>query len=335
MSRWATHDERVFALPSGRLIRGRGLGAHPHLSPDPDFGLYLFATPVTDVTWAHERIDWPDFGLPTDPAAADRAMVDAWRRANDERVEVACMGGHGRTGTALSCLTVLDGLAADAAISYVRTHYDPAAVETPEQADYVSQFAARRARSAGRRVVRAGAYAVCVHDGRILLSHQVSPGPAQGKWTLPGGGIWFGEEPSAAAVRECEEETGLVPTLGHIVGVHSGTYPAGDGSERHGIRILYAASFPGGAPTPTSPDDGEIDQVGWFPLDALPSPVTEWATLGVELVGAARRFDTPPPLRSPGGSTTTSAGGSTTTSPGGSTITSAASPARHDAVRRA
>lgn len=69
-----------------------------------------------------------------------RRAGGGWDRAEVERVEVACWGGHGRTGTALACLAVLDGLPADQAVAYVRRHYRAAAVETAEQEDYVLRF---------------------------------------------------------------------------------------------------------------------------------------------------------------------------------------------------
>ncbi len=37
---------------------------------------------------------------------------------------MACSGGRGRTGTALACLTILDGVPAADAVRYVRQHYD-------------------------------------------------------------------------------------------------------------------------------------------------------------------------------------------------------------------
>jgi len=144
MTPWNTTDDRVLALPSGRVVRGRGLQAHPDLSPDPDFGVYLLHAPVEGATWEHRWVEWPDFGIPTRPEAADLALAEAWRRTAGERVEVACMGGLGRTGTALACLCVLDGLSAAEAVSYVRAHYDAAAIETAEQAAYVAGFAARQ-----------------------------------------------------------------------------------------------------------------------------------------------------------------------------------------------
>ncbi len=66
--------------------------------------------------------------------------MEAWGRAEGERVEVACSGGRGRTGTALACLAVLDDVAAVDAVTYVRRHYDERAVETPWQRWYVRTF---------------------------------------------------------------------------------------------------------------------------------------------------------------------------------------------------
>ena len=83
---------------------------------------------------------WPDLWLPTDRVDAVDALRELWRRAQTERVEVACGGGRGRTGTALACLAVIDGLAAREAIDYVRAGYDSRAVETPWQRRYVARF---------------------------------------------------------------------------------------------------------------------------------------------------------------------------------------------------
>lgn len=75
-----------------------------------------------------------------DRAEAAEALRDAWRRAADERVEFVCGGGRGRTGTALACLAVLDGVPPEEAVAYVRRHYDRHAVETPWQRRYVRRF---------------------------------------------------------------------------------------------------------------------------------------------------------------------------------------------------
>ena len=53
------------------------------------------------------------------------------------------------------------------------------------------------------------AIAVLWHAGKFLIGRR-SPGDfLAGLWEFPGGKIAAGETPSAAAVRECKEETGL------------------------------------------------------------------------------------------------------------------------------
>ena len=83
---------------------------------------------------------WRDFALPGDPALLRTVLVEALARSGDERVEVACRGGSGRTGTALACLAVLDGVPADEAVDFVRAHYRPHTVETKAQAAFVLRF---------------------------------------------------------------------------------------------------------------------------------------------------------------------------------------------------
>jgi protein-tyrosine phosphatase len=130
----------VLRLPSGRLIRGRGMRRPRPPGPLPDFGLYLLGRRPPPVAWDARWVRWPDFWLPSDPAAAASALREAWERAPTARVEIACTGGNGRTGTALACLAVLDGLPGDQAIAYIRRHYAPHAVETPWQRRFVTRF---------------------------------------------------------------------------------------------------------------------------------------------------------------------------------------------------
>jgi protein-tyrosine phosphatase len=137
---WGVGTASVLRLPSGRLVRGRGLRRPLPEGPAPQFALYLAARQPPAVSWQACWIRWPDFWLPSDPAAAASALREAWERAVSERVEIACLGGRGRTGTALACLAVLDGLPGREAIAYVRRHYDPRAVETPWQRRFVTSF---------------------------------------------------------------------------------------------------------------------------------------------------------------------------------------------------
>jgi len=130
----------VLRLPSGRLVRGRGLRCPLPAGPQPTFALFLLGREPAPVPWDARWFRWPDFWLPSDPAAAADALREAWARSRTERVEIACSGGYGRTGTALACLAVLDGLPGGQAIAYVREHYASRAVETPSQRRFVTRF---------------------------------------------------------------------------------------------------------------------------------------------------------------------------------------------------
>ena len=103
----------------------------------PDFGVYLTGREPGPFAWEHRWIRWPDFRLPTSTDAALEGLREAHRRALDERVELACGGGVGRTGTALAVLAVWSGVPAEDAVDWVRANYLPHAVETPWQRRWV------------------------------------------------------------------------------------------------------------------------------------------------------------------------------------------------------
>jgi rhodanese/phosphatase family protein len=142
--RWEADIPGVLRLPSGRLVRGRGLARPLPDGPLPGLGLYLLADEPPAFEWEQRWLRWPDFGLPADRDQVLPALTELWRRAADERVEVACLGGRGRTGTALACLAIIDGVPARTAVAYVREHYSGRAVETFRQRRYVARFRADR-----------------------------------------------------------------------------------------------------------------------------------------------------------------------------------------------
>ncbi|WP_114149308.1 protein-tyrosine phosphatase family protein [Paenibacillus sp. EZ-K15] len=72
---------------------------------------------LAPVTWESRWIPWPDFWLPKNQVAAAEAFREAWTRAEVERVEIACGGGIGRTGTGLACLAVIDGIPSHEAVN--------------------------------------------------------------------------------------------------------------------------------------------------------------------------------------------------------------------------
>ncbi|MGW3010116.1 protein-tyrosine phosphatase family protein [Streptomyces sp. NPDC001219] len=137
---WNASDAGALRLPSGRLVRGRGLSRPLPAGPAPDLAVHLLGKQPPEVPWESVWLRWPDFRLPSSPDRAREVLRTAWERAEAERVEFACAGGRGRTGTALACLAVLDGVPAGEAVDFVRRTYHPRAVETPWQKRYVRRF---------------------------------------------------------------------------------------------------------------------------------------------------------------------------------------------------
>jgi hypothetical protein len=138
----------TIALPDGTLVRGRGRRQALPPGPLPEFGLYLghpgrgWLRRPWQPEWEAEWIDWPDFRIPRSPQDAVMTIAAAYRRARSgQRVEIACGGGTGRTGTVIACMAVLAGHPADDAVAWTRRHYRPRAVETRGQQRWIAWFA--------------------------------------------------------------------------------------------------------------------------------------------------------------------------------------------------
>ncbi len=90
--------------------------------------------------------------------------------------------------------------------------------------------------------------------------------PKYDDWTLPKGKLEPGEDERAAALREVEEETGLVCALGEEVGVTA--YVDSKGREK---TVRYFAMRPiGGALRPAH----EVDEASWLALADAVSRLT-------------------------------------------------------------
>lgn len=126
-------------LPDGSCVRGRALRRGPVGGPDPTLGLYLGVD--YSPSWPHHQLPWPDFWLPAEPRRAAQLLRAAHEHAlAGGRVEIACGGGCGRTGTAIAALAILAGVRPEDAVHWTRRHYHPRAVETPWQRLWVRRF---------------------------------------------------------------------------------------------------------------------------------------------------------------------------------------------------
>jgi hypothetical protein len=127
----------VVDFPDGRRIRGRGLRGQMPDGPEPHFGVYLLRRDPGPLAWERRWVRWPDFRTPTSSADAINALAEAYERSASERVEIACRGGVGRTGTALAAIAVLAGVPRSDAVAWVRARYHHRAAETRWQRRWV------------------------------------------------------------------------------------------------------------------------------------------------------------------------------------------------------
>lgn len=133
-----------------------------------------------------------------------------------------------------------------------------------------------------QQVTRVSAYGLVLQNEHILLCRVSNHLPFDaGYWTLPGGGIDFGEDPVEAMVREVYEETGLaVHPLG-IAGIDSFYVEDADGAF-HGIRIIYRSELVGGSLRHEV--DGTTDLCAWWSLEeAQRLPLVDLVTVGLGL----------------------------------------------------
>jgi len=102
-----------------------------------------------------------------------------------------------------------------------------------------------------------------------------------GFWTLPGGGIDFGEDPVSGMIREVYEETGLSVRPLEIAGIDSLYLEDADRSF-HGIRILYRTEVVGGVLRYEV--DGTTDLCAWWSLaEAQRLPLVDLVTVGLKI----------------------------------------------------
>jgi mutator protein MutT len=111
----------------------------------------------------------------------------------------------------------------------------------------------------------AAAVAVVLRGHEVLLVSRANP-PDVGRWAFPGGKIELGETTSAAAIRELQEETGVIAHPTEILSAFDvfDRDPAGT-VRRHFVLVAVLCTWLEGEPV-AADDAGDA---GWFDLEQV------------------------------------------------------------------
>lgn len=112
--------------------------------------------------------------------------------------------------------------------------------------------------------------------GELFLSKRSNNAKNErGHWETPGGGVDFGEKLKDAVTREMKEEYGVdieileqFPAADHLI----------PSENQHWIATTFLAKIKNGQ-TPKIMEPEKCDEIGFFPLNNLPSPLSIITTI--------------------------------------------------------
>ena len=108
-----------------------------------------------------------------------------------------------------------------------------------------------------------------LRQGELVLLGLRKSKHAHGFWGLPGGHLEGGESFEQCAIREMEEETGVILPSVQVLGVENTVYHA---EQKHYVVVVTTALVPAGQ-EPKVMEPAKCAQWTWFLWDDLPTPL--------------------------------------------------------------
>ncbi len=152
------------------------------------------------------------------------------------------------------------------------------------QPETVDQIAQVRPYIGKARLIGTGAMAVIQReDGRILMIRRRD----NGTWIFPSGFCELGENAAYTAVRETQEETGLIITPTRIIGIYSHPafhYTYANGDPVKNVGVVFVARQTGGQ---LQPNPQEVSETAWvWPAEAVQKTDPAFAPFMADLMQA-------------------------------------------------
>lgn len=115
---------------SGSSVKYRG-----HIIPIKE--LSKFRNPFKQ-SFVELLLDWPDMGIPYGLGLEFWKALVEYIESKNSKVLIFCIGGHGRTGTAVASLLItMLNYSAKESIDWVKQNYCNKAIETKKQVEYI------------------------------------------------------------------------------------------------------------------------------------------------------------------------------------------------------
>jgi 8-oxo-dGTP diphosphatase len=127
-----------------------------------------------------------------------------------------------------------------------------------------------------------GVGAIIIKDNKILLCKRKGA-HGENEWGTCGGHLEYGESIEGCAKREAREELGIeIDNLKFLCLSNITKY------DKHYVDIEFLADIKNGSP---KIKENFIEEILWFPLDQLPSPLFEPVRLAIESFNTGRVFN--------------------------------------------